>query len=112
MKKYVNDNRSAQTLCMTVLVLIAVATLCIFVISKSKSLRSDMCERECAQNIDLINRSIDRYYLEIGSLPKTLDELVHEGYFHVEIPICPVTDKPYRLNRHTGQILAHSKQLH
>ena len=64
--------------------------------------------RACQHNRAELNAAIERYGVETGAYPATLDEVDLPDYFPTGIPVCPVSGAAYTLNTTTYRIEGHT----
>lgn len=91
---------------MLVIVLIGiVATIIIGTVADSTD--GAKC-RACQHNRAELNAAIERYGIETGAYPASLDEVNVPDYFPSGIPACPVSGAAYTLNTSTYRIEGHT----
>ena len=56
------------------------------------------------QQITDLNKGLERYRFEFGSAVKDLSDLVSAGYFPDGLPVSPVTNKSYSIDKTSGRI--------
>jgi len=64
-------------------------------------------ENACFQNKSQINRAVEKYLFENGSLPATIADIDTPGYFPDGIPNCPVSANAYTLDPTTKRVVNH-----
>ena len=79
-------------LLIVVLILAALAAIAIPRISQGAT---NAKARACQTNIDIINSAIEQYYVETGTYPGFIGDIIQN--FPDGVPICPVTGTRYPL---------------
>jgi len=52
----------------------------------------------CSQYVSDINSAIEKYYIDQGTYPTSLDDLQDNRYYPDVVPTCPVTNTPYTID--------------
>ena len=78
-------------------VVVILGVIAVIVIARINLSRAAAKEKACFQNKAEINAAVERFYFENGSMPSKLDDLDVPAYFPDGIPVCPVTNKKYKL---------------
>jgi prepilin-type N-terminal cleavage/methylation domain-containing protein len=62
----------------------------------------------CTQYVGDINSAIEKYNLDNGVWPTSVNDLQDERYYPAEIPVCPVTNAPYVIDSTKHTVLYHN----
>ncbi len=105
--------RAAFSLLELLAVVVILGVIALVVIPRINFSATTAKENSCFQNKAEINAAVERYYFENGSMPGKLDDLDVPAYFPDGIPMCPVTDKKYKLKTDgTYRVKGHTAGSH
>ena len=62
----------------------------------------------CSQYVSDINSAIEKYYIDQGTYPATINDLHDDRYYPDVLPICPVTQQPYVIDGTKHTVLWHN----
>jgi prepilin-type N-terminal cleavage/methylation domain-containing protein len=81
---------------MTVVIILGV--IAAIIMPRIWSSRREAAEKACYHNRLLINSAVERYALDTGDYPASLNDLSVPNYFPEGIPVCPISGSAYTLN--------------
>ena len=62
----------------------------------------------CSQYVGDINAAIERYYLDQGVYPTSVNDLQDDRYYPDVLPVCPVTNQPFVIDSNKHTVIWHS----
>ena len=62
----------------------------------------------CSQYVADINSAIDKYWLDQGTFPTSMNDLQDDRYYPDVVPVCPVTGQPYVIDGTKNVVLWHN----
>lgn len=105
--RFQNSNRGLSLLELMLVVMLVGIIASIVVARISQSSDNAKC-KSCLHNRSQLNEAIERYGVENGSYPTSLNDLAVPDYFPSGIPTCPASGASYSLNTTTHRIDGHT----
>jgi prepilin-type N-terminal cleavage/methylation domain-containing protein len=103
--------RAGLSLLELLAVVVILGILALIVIPRISVSGSTAKEMACFQNKAEINGAVERYYVEHGTLPASIDDL-DTSYFPDGVPNCPVTAAAYTLQAGNKRVSGHTTGSH
>lgn len=100
-------SRSAFTLLEMLAAITIIGIIAAVVLPRISVQAFDAKGKVCSQYVSDINSAIEQYYLDKGSFPTTVSELVPDYYPDV-IPVCPAGGGAYTIDSTSKRVPSHS----
>jgi prepilin-type N-terminal cleavage/methylation domain-containing protein len=62
----------------------------------------------CSQYVGDLNGAIEKYYIDHGTYPASVNDLQDDRYYPAAIPVCPVTGQPFAIDTNTHSVRPHN----
>jgi general secretion pathway protein G len=92
-------------------VVVILGLLAVIILPRISNSRHEAAEKACYHNRLLINSAVERYALDTGDYPASLNDLSVPNYFPEGIPTCPVSGGAYTLNG-SNRVNGHAGGVH
>ena len=104
--------RCGFTLLELMTVVVILGFLAAIILPRISNSRYEAAEKACYHNRMIINSAIERYALDTGSYPSSLNDLSVPDYFPEGIPVCPLSQSNYIINGGTNRVDGHAAGIH